>query len=349
MISATPHRGHPGAAAHSAPSGLPRWRTEMAEAITSPQELLTILGLPSALLSGATAAAATFGLRVPRSYVARMRQGDPHDPLLRQVLPLSEELAPVEGFGADPLGEHAALRAPSLLQKYHGRALLITTPACAVHCRYCFRREFPYADTAGDAPRWSLALAEIAADSSITEVILSGGDPLSLGDERLGELLDRLSAIAHVRRIRLHTRTPVVLPSRVDEGLAHNLRRAGRPLVMVLHSNHPRELDTQVADACARLAAAGAVLLNQTVLLKDVNDDAAVLAELSERLFEVGVLPYYLHLLDRVRGVAHFEVSETDGQRIAGELAALLPGYLVPRLVRETAGAPAKLALAPRF
>jgi EF-P beta-lysylation protein EpmB len=319
----------------------------MAEAITSPQELLTILGLPQALLAPGEAAA--FGLLVPRSYVARMRHGDPHDPLLRQVLPLGEELTPVVGFGSDPVGEHAALRAPSLLQKYQGRALLITTPACAVHCRYCFRREYPYAEAAGGAPRWSLALAEIAADPSLTEVILSGGDPLSLGDERLGDLLGWLSSIPHVRRIRVHTRTPIVLPSRVDEGLSRCLQRAERPLVMVLHSNHPRELDASVAAACERLAASGAMLLNQSVLLKGVNDDPAVLADLSERLFEAGVLPYYLHLLDRVRGTAHFEVSEGDGRRIVGALAAALPGYLVPRLVRETPGAPAKLVLAPRF
>jgi EF-P beta-lysylation protein EpmB len=321
----------------------------MAEAITSPQELLTVLGLPLSLLGPAEAAAAAFGLRVPRSYVARMRHGDPRDPLLRQVLPLGEELVPAEGFGTDPLGEHAALRAPSLLHKYHARALLITTPACAVHCRYCFRREFPYAEATGDAPRWSAALAEIAADPSVTEVILSGGDPLSLGDERLGDLLERLSAIPHIRRLRVHSRTPIVLPSRVDDGLARGLRRAGRPVVMVLHSNHPRELDAEVAAACAQLSASGVMLLNQSVLLKGVNDDPAVLAALSERLFEVGVLPYYLHLLDRVRGTAHFEVSEEDAQRIAGQLAATLPGYLVPRLVRETAGAPAKLALPPRF
>jgi EF-P beta-lysylation protein EpmB len=319
----------------------------MAEAITRPEELLAILGLPAVLLTPAQAAAGAFGLRVPRSYVARMRHGDPDDPLLRQVLPLGEELAATTGFGADPLGEHASVRAPALLQKYHGRALLITTPACAVHCRYCFRREFPYAEVSGDAARWSLALAEIAGDPSLTEVILSGGDPLSLGDERLGDLLARLSAIPHVRRLRLHTRTPVVLPSRVDEGLEACLRRSGRPVVLVLHSNHPDELDADVAAACARLSACGVRLLNQSVLLKGVNDDPAVLQTLSERLFEIGVLPYYLHLLDRVRGAAHFEVSEEEGRRIAGDLAAKLPGYLVPRLVRETAGAPAKLALPP--
>jgi EF-P beta-lysylation protein EpmB len=336
----------------------------MAAAITRPAELLAVLGLPAEMLPPAQAAAAAFGLRVPRSYVARMRHGDPHDHLLRQVLPLGDELAPAPGFGADPVGEHAAMRAPALLQKYRGRALIITTQACAVHCRYCFRREFPYSTATGvstaagaskaaaepaGAARWSAALAEIAADPSLSEVILSGGDPLSLGDERLADLLARLAQIPHVKRLRLHTRTPIVLPSRVDAGLEACLRRAGRPVVLVLHSNHPSEINDEVAAALARLAATGARLLNQTVLLKGVNDDPAVLGALSERLFEAGVLPYYLHLLDRVQGAAHFEVSEEDGQRIAGQLAANLPGYLVPRLVRETAGAPAKLALPPRF
>jgi EF-P beta-lysylation protein EpmB len=321
----------------------------MADAITHPRELLETLGLSPALLGPAEAAAATFRLRVPRSYVARMRHGDPADPLLRQILPLGEELAPATGFGADPVGEHAALRAPSLLHKYHGRALIITTSACAVHCRYCFRREFPYAEAKGDAPRWSLAVAEIARDPSLVEVILSGGDPLSLGDDRLGNLLTTLSQIPHVRRLRVHTRTPIVLPSRVDEGLLNALRHWPRALVVVLHSNHPRELDATVAGACARLREAGATLLNQTVLLKGVNDDPAVLAQLSEALFDAGVLPYYLHVLDRVAGAAHFEVDEAHARRIAGQLAARLPGYLVPRLVRETPGAPAKLTLAPTY
>lgn len=321
----------------------------MADVITSPRELLSLLELDPALAAPAEAAAATFKLRVPRSYVARMRRGDPQDPLLRQVLPIGEELQAASGFGADPVGEQASLRAPALLHKYHGRALILTTSACAVHCRYCFRREFPYAQAAGDAPRWSLAVAEIAADPSLSEVLLSGGDPLSLSDERLGSLLEQLAAIPHVRRLRIHTRTPIVLPARVDAGLLEALGRIRVPLVMVLHGNHPRELDGDVVAACAQLRSAGVLLLNQSVLLKGVNDDPVVLAELSERLFELGVLPYYLHLLDRVQGAAHFEVPEDEGRRIAGQLAARLPGYLVPRLVRETEGLPAKLALAPSF
>ena len=325
------------------------WQSEMASAITSPQELVTELGLDPELIFAATAAAGAFRLRVPRSYLARIQRGNPHDPLLRQVLPIGAELADTADYTADPLGEHEALRAPGLLQKYHGRALLITTSACAVHCRYCFRREFPYAQQTSDSSRWSEALDEIARDMSIEEVILSGGDPLSLSDSRLASLTDALQRIPHVRRLRVHTRQPVVLPSRVDAGLTQWLTQLRLPVVFVLHVNHPNEIDTDVRDACARLRDCGVTLLNQTVLLQGVNDDADILAELSSRLFEAGVLPYYLHLLDRVRGAAHFDVPEESARLVAGQLAARLPGYLVPRLAREVYGAPAKVTLTPIF
>jgi EF-P beta-lysylation protein EpmB len=288
-------------------------------------------------------------LRVPRNYVARMRMGDPADPLLRQVLPIGRELQDIADYVPDPLGEHAALRAPGLLQKYRGRALIITTSACAVHCRYCFRREFPYSEQTSDAPRWSAALSEIGRDSSIEEILLSGGDPLSLSDARLKSLTDALATIPHVRRLRVHTRQPIVLPSRVDAGLVGWLGSVRMPTVFVLHANHPNELSDDVRAACERLRASGVTLLNQSVLLRGVNDDVDVLAELSRRLFDSGVLPYYLHVLDRVRGSAHFEVPESEARVIAGELAARLPGYLVPRLVREISGAPAKVTLAPQL
>ena len=321
----------------------------MASAITDPQELVAELGLEPGLVSGAIAAGNDFRLRVPRSYLSRIRPGDPNDPLLRQVLPLEAELADAADYTADPLGERAAVRAPGLLQKYQGRALLITTSACAVHCRYCFRREFPYGEQTSEAPRWSEALDEIARDSSIEEVILSGGDPLSLSDSRLASLTDAIQRIPHVRRLRVHTRQPVVLPSRVDAGLTRWLTQLRLPVVFVLHVNHPNEIDADVRAACAQLRDSGATLLNQTVLLQGVNDDASVLAELSRRLFESGVLPYYLHLLDRVRGAAHFDVPEAHARVIAGQLAAQLPGYLVPRLAREIYGAPAKVTLSPSF
>ncbi len=289
-----------------------------------------------------------------------MRRGDPHDPLLRQVLPVAEELRDAPDYGSDPLGEHAALRAPGLLHKYRGRALIITTSACAVHCRYCFRREFPYSEQAAEddvqhatlnvwPSRWRPALEAIAADTSIEEILLSGGDPLSLSDVRLASLTNALTSIRHIRRIRVHTRQPIVLPSRVDDGLMSWLRGVRVPVVFVVHANHPNELDADVASACARLRESGVTLLNQSVLLKGVNDDVDVLADLSRRLFEIGVLPYYLHALDHVRGAAHFEVEEALAQHIVGDLAKRLPGYLVPRLVREVAGEPAKVTLPPRF
>ena len=325
------------------------WQQELAEAITSPEELAAALGLSPGAFAGAREAGQRFRLRVPRSFVARMRPGDPQDPLLRQVLPVAEELADEAEYGDDPVGERNSMRAPALLQKYRGRALLITTPTCAVHCRYCFRREFPYAEQSGDAPRWSEALAEIAADASLSEIILSGGDPLSLSNARLESLTRALAAIPHVRRIRVHTRQPVVLPSRVDEGLVQWLRASRLPMVMVLHVNHPNELDAELAAACTRLRDTGITLLNQSVLLAGVNDDVEVLAALSLRLFDAGVLPYYLHALDRVRGAAHFAVPEERARTLAGRLAARLPGYLVPRLVREVPAAPAKIALGAIF
>jgi EF-P beta-lysylation protein EpmB len=326
-----------------------RWQHEMADAITTAEALIHTLGLDSALIAPARAAAAEFRLRVPRGYIARMRRGDPNDPLLRQVLPVGQELEAAPNYSADPLGERTALRAPGLLQKYRGRALLITTSACAVHCRYCFRREFPYAEQKSESARFSAALTEIARDPSIEEVILSGGDPLSLSDARLISITDALGEIAHVTRIRVHTRQPIVLPSRVDAGLIEWLRTVRTPMVFVLHANHANEIDADVRAACSALRAAGITLLNQSVLLKGVNDDVSVLADLSRALFEAGVLPYYLHVLDRVSGAAHFETPDARAREIAGALAAQLPGYLVPRLVREVEGAPAKVTLPPRF
>jgi EF-P beta-lysylation protein EpmB len=321
----------------------------MAQAITSPEALVEALGLDSSLIAPARAAAEKFNLRVPLGYVARMRRGDVNDPLLRQVLPLAAEGEVVPDFVADPLGEHAARRAPGLLQKYRGRALLIATSACAIHCRYCFRREFPYSEQVGESGRFREALDAIASDPSLEEIILSGGDPLSLSDARLASLTHELARIPHIRRLRLHTRQPVVLPSRVDAGLTAWLQHVPWPVVFVLHANHANEIDESVRDACARLRERGATLLNQAVLLKGVNDDIDALTDLSRALFDAGVLPYYLHVLDRVTGAAHFEIPETRAQELAGELASRLPGYLVPRLVREVEGAPAKLSLPPRF
>jgi EF-P beta-lysylation protein EpmB len=324
----------------------PRWQRELAEAITNPAELLEVLGLPSGLADAAHRSAKTFGLRVPRSFLSRMQHGDLQDPLLRQVLPIAEEQIETAGYVSDPLDELAARRAPDLLQKYQGRALLIATAACAIHCRYCFRREFPYSAQSGAAadagPRWSAALAGIAQDPGIGEVILSGGDPLSLSDERLAMLTDALAAMSHVKRIRIHTRQPIVLPSRVDAGLLDWLGGVRRPVVMVLHANHPNEIDDDVRAACAALRTRGVTLLNQSVLLRGVNDDVDTLRRLSESLIEAGVLPYYLHMPDRVRGTAHFEVEESVARGLIEALMTRVSGYLVPRLVREVPGAVSK-------
>lgn len=323
------------------------WQRELAHAITSPGELATALGLPAASLDGAADASTRFALRVPRGFVARMRPGDPRDPLLLQVLPLAQELAPVAGYGADPLQELGQMQPPGLLQKYRGRALLVASGACAINCRYCFRREFPYAEASVTPGTLAPVLQALAADAGIEEVILSGGDPLALSDQRLATLLGAIGRMPQVKRIRIHTRLPVVLPERVDAGLLGALGQASQPLVVVLHANHANELDASVARAAADLAGAGATLLNQSVLLRGINDEAGTLAALSQRLFELGVLPYYLHLLDPVRGAAHFRVGERRARRILGAVAALLPGYLVPRLARERPGAPAKEILAP--
>ncbi len=324
------------------------WQRELAGAITQPEALARALSLDPGLFPAASQASALFALRVPLSFVRRMRPGDPQDPLLRQVMPTAAELADVAGFGPDPLAERDAFKAPGLLQKYRGRALLIATGACAVNCRYCFRREFPYPEQVGNGPLRQ-ALEAIAADPSVEEVILSGGDPLSLSDARLRALTDQLALIPHIRRLRLHTRLPVVLPSRVDAGLLQWLRALPWPVAIVLHSNHGNEIDDSFRAACARLRSAGATLLNQAVLLRGVNDSVPALSDLSQRLFAAGVVPYYLHMLDRVRGAAHFEVPEATAQRLLGELAATLSGYLVPRLVREVPGGPAKLPLPVQF
>ncbi len=321
------------------------WQRELAEAFTDPGELLEALALDRALLTPALAAAARFRLRVPRSFVARMRRGDAGDPLLRQVLPLGAELVEVAGYSGDPLGEAAANLAPGLLHKYRGRALLVTTGACAVHCRYCFRREFPYEEQLSGDGRWSGALAAIAADADIEEVILSGGDPLALSNTRLGVLSGSLATIPQLRRLRVHTRMPIVLPSRVDDGFIAWLRSLPWPTVVVVHANHAQEIDAAVVAAFARMRAAGVQLLNQSVLLAGVNDDEETLVALSVALFDAGALPYYLHLLDRVRGAAHFEVPEARARELARAIAARLPGYLVPKLVREEMGAPGKTVL----
>lgn len=326
------------------PEPLPDWRQSLREAVTDARELLALLDLPH-LADHLPAADAGFALRVPRGFVARMRRGDPRDPLLLQVLPQLAELDAAPGFSDDAVGDLAAIAGHGVLHKYAGRALLIAAGSCAVNCRYCFRRHFPYAGELAASHAWREALACLASDDSIHEAILSGGDPLVLSTQKLTEFTQGLGSVPHVRRIRIHSRLPVVLPERVDDALTAWLAALPLQRVLVLHANHPAELDASVGAACARLREAGATLLNQSVLLRGINDDAGVLAELSERLFAFGVLPYYLHQLDRVRGTAHFEVPDAHARALAGVLRTRLPGYLVPRLVREVPGESAKRPL----
>lgn len=321
-----------------APAPAADWKRLWRESVRDPRELLALLGLEGRVPALSDAAAAQFPLRVPRGFVARMRHGDPDDPLLRQVLPLDDEMRPVPGFVLDAVGDAAAKAGQGVIHKYRGRALLVATGSCAVHCRYCFRRHFPYEDETAAAGQWAEAVAAIAADPSIDEVILSGGDPLSLATPKLAELTDRLQAVPHVRRLRLHTRLPVVLPERVDDAFVAWLRALPWPVTVVLHANHAREFDAGVDAAVARLRAVGATVLNQAVLLRGVNDSVEALAALSERGFAGGVLPYYLHQLDRVQGAAHFEVDDARARGLVDALRAHLPGYLVPRLVREVPG-----------
>ena len=344
MIAATPLTRQPTAASPPRPGA--SWQADFAAAVTDPVELASLLGLPESWVGPAREAARVFPMRVPRSFVARMRRGDPADPLLRQVLPVAEELEPTAGRSSDPLQEADARRAPGLLHKYRGRALLVATGACAMHCRYCFRREFPYEDQQSETGRWHDAIAALAADPSIEELILSGGDPLSLGNARLQTLGRELADIPHLRSLRLHTRNAIVLPSRVDDGLVEWIKGLPWRVTVVLHVNHAQELEGDAVEAIARLRSTGALLLNQSVLLRGVNDDAATLVALSKRLHALGVLPYYLHLTDAVNGTAHFDVDEARGRAIVDALARALPGYLVPRLVREVPGEEAKVVLA---
>lgn len=313
------------------------WQPAASDLITSSAELFRLLGLDSALLPAALAAADDFALKVPRSYVARMRRADPADPLLLQVLGQGKELDAVQGFNADPLEEKRFTPVPGILHKYHGRVLFMVTGACAIHCRYCFRRHFPYQEHVATAERLKEALVWLRAQTDISEVILSGGDPLSLSDRRLRELFEQLSALPNVKRLRIHTRLPVVMPARISTAFLEMCAQLNKPLAIVVHANHAAELSDEVAAVLSALRGVGVTILNQTVLLAGVNANLHDQVALSERLYEVGVLPYYLHQLDAVAGAAHFAVSDQQALALHAQMKSRLPGYLVPRLVREQA------------
>ncbi|MEN5205543.1 EF-P beta-lysylation protein EpmB [Stenotrophomonas sp. TWI700] len=315
-----------------------RWQQRWREAIRDPRELLRQLGLDPVELGVSDEAAGQFAVRVPQGFAARMRHGDRHDPLLRQVLPITDELKIVPGFSLDAVGDGAAKKATGVIQKYRGRALLVTTGSCAINCRYCFRRHFDYGTENAAREGWRDAVDAIAQDPDIDEVILSGGDPLSLATHKLVELTQALRQIPHLRRLRIHSRLPVVLPERVDDELVQWLGSLPWPVAFVIHANHANEFDATVDAAMARLREAGATLLNQAVLLRGVNDSIEALQALSERSFAAGVLPYYLYQVDRVEGVAHFEVDDDTAKDLHAQLTARLSGYLVPKLVREISG-----------
>jgi EF-P beta-lysylation protein EpmB len=317
------------------------WQDELANGITSADELLEELALQH--LSNKVVRKPGFRLLVPRAYAAKMRKGDADDPLLKQVLPILAENSP-SGL-TDPVGDLDAMTTPGLLHKYKGRALLVTTGACAIHCRYCFRRHFPYADANAGRQEWKDALGYLAAHDDIREVILSGGDPLVLDNAKLERLLTALEQIPHLEWLRIHSRLPVVLPSRIDDEFIALLQKLRLRKTFVIHANHANELTTNEFHAMHRLRSCGTTLLNQSVLLKGVNDSSTALINLSKRLYEGGVLPYYLHLLDPVQGAMHFDVSQQKAVTLVDSVSKALPGYLVPRLVRETPGEPAKTAI----
>lgn len=318
------------------------WQQELAEAFTDVETLCRYLQIDPQTLP-LLKDFKSFPLRVPRRFVDCMEPGNPDDPLFRQVLPLQNELRDYPGYSHDPVGDLNAVATAGLIHKYRGRVLLIATGACAVHCRYCFRRNFPYGELQLSSQKLLQAMDYIDSQPEISEVILSGGDPLLLNDDKLGHLLTKLAGIGHLKRIRIHSRVPVVLPSRITLPLMDNLLQTGKQIVLVIHANHANELSAEVGAACNQLRQRGVTLLNQSVLLKGINDDGETLCRLSEQLFAFGILPYYLHLLDHASGTGHFATDEEQAKQIVQTMQRNLPGYLVPRLVKEQAGAAYKL------
>ncbi|MBT3566619.1 MAG: EF-P beta-lysylation protein EpmB [Porticoccus sp.] len=325
------------------------WQEQLAESIRDPKKLLEWLEFDQkiidSLLGGATEASNDFSLRAPKAYLKRITKGDPNDPLLKQILPSKEEMYAIPGYTTDPLEETEANLVPGLIHKYPGRVLLVVSTNCAINCRYCFRRSFPYQENKPGRGEWEQALAYIRNNTSITEVIFSGGDPLAASDKQLRWLTNEISKIPHIQRLRVHTRLPIVIPDRITDDCIEWLTSSRLLTSLVIHSNHPKELDVSVAAALNRLSQAGVILLNQTVLLAGINDSIEVLQELSERLFQMKVLPYYLHQLDKVKGAAHFEVNDATAKALILKLTSRLPGYLVPKLVREIPGMPSKVPL----
>ncbi len=321
------------------------WQQQLATAISDPMQLLDQLGIPHSAFPDCQLAGENFPLKVPHCYVDKMQPGNPDDPLLRQIMLSGQELEQVAGYSTDPVGDMNAAATPGLLHKYHGRVLLIATQTCAVHCRYCFRRHFPYTDNQPARDQWQSAINYITEHTEISEVILSGGDPLLLSDQKLADLLDKLESISHLKRLRIHSRIPVVLPDRISDELCQRLDSSRLDCCLVIHANHANEIQESEIHSLHKLRSCNISLLNQSVLLAGINDDVDTLSKLSERLFSSGVLPYYLHYLDPVSGAAHFNVNKAKAIELMNELQSRLPGYLLPRLVEEIAGKGSKLPI----
>ena len=323
----------------------PDWQDELGKAFTHAIDLFNFLNISQDHTFFSQQASRDFAMRVPISYAECMEKSNPDDPLLRQVLPITDELTNFPGFFNDPVGDIDAAKSAGIIHKYHGRVLLITSGGCAINCRYCFRRNFPYSDFQMNKTRQAETIQYIKKHPDISEVILSGGDPLLLNDYRLDLLLEELSKITHIKRIRIHSRIPIVLPSRITQHLLESLIRIPQQIILVLHCNHANEISPKVINACTKLKHGQIYLFNQAVLLKGVNDNANQLCQLSEKLFASGIVPYYLHLLDKATGTGHFEVEEHIALNIMQEVKAKLPGYLVPKLAREEPGTASKTEL----
>jgi len=314
------------------------WIYDLANVITDLHDLFSLLSIDiKTVPADVLAAKRQFALRVPTPFISRMENGNLQDPLLRQILCDQKEMNIVDGYSADPLNEQNNA-IPGLLHKYHNRALLITKTNCAINCRYCFRRHFPYQQNQGSKLNLTKALDYIAQHSELNEIILSGGDPLIAKDHELSWLVKQLEAIPHIQRLRIHSRLAVVIPNRITDQLCEIFDQSRLNIILVTHINHPNEIDRSVIDAMHKLKRNDVTLLNQSVLLKEINDNANTLANLSNKLFTAGILPYYLHVLDKVQGAAHFFVDDKTAQSIMRELATQVSGYLVPKLAREVGG-----------
>lgn len=323
----------------------PQWKQQLSNSIVSVHKLLAILEINPSTLNLSEQANQQFSLRVPLPFVEKMTKGDPNDPLLLQVLPVLAEEEQSPGFSLDPLQEANANPVPGLIHKYKNRVLLIGAQTCAINCRYCFRRHFPYQENRIGSKDIESIIQYITQHTELDEVILSGGDPLANNDKTLNQLISQLNNIKHLKRLRIHTRLPVVIPARINQDLISWVNQSRLPVTFVIHVNHPNEVDSALTEAMAKLRATGNMVLNQSVILKGINDNAKTLIRLSEKLFEAGVMPYYLNVLDRVQGSAHFEVTEAEALQLTEQMMINTSGYLVPKLVRESAEIPYKMPI----